>query len=278
MSKIKINLPQKEKEYISGLEEKLQDSPFVFVAKEEIEKYEFDLENAGYNPGIIDVFGNKVGVIMKQELRGALLDPSSDDLEGLTSAGNAYRDFAAAKYGEKAKIPPETSFGKLIQDSKINSLIMNIFRFPKDEINSEKLNLYGLDKKEVLELANQAYKNYSQTTGSLEIGGGMGCLDSVGGKGLSKDYSGNSDSVDLSSDVCEAESHYKLNMKFEKLQKDIQKNLPVLSQEYRSLETQAIKIMREHNPKLTKQIATNLFRMFINLEGLYKKGNALPIK
>ena len=279
MSKIKIKFPKGRdyiKDYIDGLEEKLQDSPLTFVPKEEIEKYEFDIEHAGYNPGVIDVFGNKVGVVMKQELRGALMDPSSDDLETLTSAGNTYRDFAIKKYGEKAKIPAETSFGRFIEDSTINSLIGNIFKFPTGEINIEKLRIYGLDKKEVLELADQAYNVHSQTLGSLNLGGAGSKLDTVGG--TSKEYSGSSDSVNLSSDICESGSHLKLNIKYNKLQKEVQKNIPVFSEGYSDLERRAVDLMLNHNDSLSKQIATNLFRMYLNFGGLYDKGKALNIE
>ncbi len=277
MNKIKIEQPRREENYIGELEEKLQDSPLTFVPKKEIERYQIEIEHAGYEPVLIEVFGEEIGVVMKQELRGALIDPSGDDVDTLTSAGNSYGKYASKKYGENAKIPNQTSFGRFIEDSKINSLIMNIFRFPTNEINSEKMQEYGLDREDVLGLANKAYRVYCETTGSLDIGGGMDCLDSVGGK-ISKNHGGNSDSVDMSSDVCHAGSHYKLNFKTERIQKDAQKPLPVFSEEYISYERQAVEIMRKHNPRLTEQTATNLFRMFLNLGGGYDSGKALPIK
>ena len=134
---------------------------------------------------------------------------------------------------------------------------------------------YGLDQRDVLDLANLAYQSYCRTTGQLAIGSGVECLDSVG---ASKQYSGSSDSIDLASDVCYEGSHWKLKLELEKIQKQIQKELPMLSEEYQSLETRAVKLMMNHNSDLTEQLATNLFRMYINLGGLYNHGKALPIK
>jgi len=265
--------------YVNTIERNLEDSPLVFVPKEEVEKFEFDIEHAGYNPGVIDVLGNKVGVILKQELRTSLMDPSSDDLETLTAAGNYYSNFATNKYGDKAKIPAETSFGRFIEDSKIHSLIGNIYKFPTNEINKEKMEKYGLFNEEILSLANEAYKTYCQTSGSLDLGGGMNSLDSVGGSpSKSKRYSGNSDSVDVSSDVCEVGSHYKLNTKIETVQKEVQKKMPVLNEEYSFFENKATQLMRKNYPELTEQTATNVFRMFLNLGGVYDNDKALPIK
>ena len=91
-------------------------------------------------------------------------------------------------------------------------------------------------------------------------------------------YSGDSSSIDMSSDVCEAGSHHKLNVKTEEIQKEIQKMVPLLPEKYQLLEDRAVRIMMKHNSNLTEQTAANLFRMFLNLGGVYEKGNALPIK
>jgi len=112
---------------------------------------------------------------------------------------------------------------------------------------------------------------------SLNLSGGLGNIDSVGG-GSSATYSGSSESVDISSDVCEAGSHLKLNLKIENIQKSVQRELPVLSEEYSALELQAVRLMRNHNSSVSERKATNLFRMTLNLGGLYDKEKPLPLK
>jgi len=275
MNKIIIKQPEKERDYIGGLEEQLKNCPLIFIPEKDVRMFEHEIGHAGYVPAVVKVLGQSVGIVMKSELRGAIIDPSEDDLHNLTSALGYYVTYASAKYGEKGRIPSETSLGRFIEDSMISSLISNIIKYPTNRINSEKMRTYGLDQRDVLDLANLAYQSYCRTTGQLAIGSGVECLDSVG---ASKQYSGSSDSIDLASDVCYEGSHWKLKLELEKIQKQIQKELPMLSEEYQSLETRAVKLMMNHNSDLTEQLATNLFRMYINLGGLYNHGKALPIK
>jgi len=277
MSKQKLSIPKGKNELGGDLEGLLGDSSLIFLPREKIEEHEYAISGEGHEPGIIDVFGKKVGIVMKKELRGALMDPSGDDLGILENARNSFASYVQGIYGGKGKIPCEASFGRLIEDSYINSLIMNILKFPTDNINHGSLRELGLDIPAVLSIANKAMSAYCKEYSSLDLNGGFVCIDSVGG-GRHSTYSGNSSSVDLSSDICKAGSHYKLNLKAKNLQKEIQKKLPVLSKEYSCLESEAVHLMTMHNPLLNKTGATNLFRMMLNLGGLYTKEKPLPLK
>ncbi|MEA3378362.1 MAG: hypothetical protein U9Q69_01860 [Nanoarchaeota archaeon] len=275
--KQKLNYQKDKDEFVENLEYLLDGSPLCFLTKEKIIEHEHDISGQGYEPGVIDVFGEKVGVIMKRELKGSLLDPSEDDLDILANARNSFSDYVRNAYSDKKKIPCESSFGRFIEDSYINSLIMNIFRFPTNELNYERLVELGLNRPEVLNIANSALSAYSKEDISLDLTGGFGNVDSVGG-GSSSTYSGHSSSVDLSSDVCHVESHYKLNLKIKKLQQEIQKDVPLLSEKYFKLESKAKHLMMDYNPSLSQLKATNLFRMMLNLGGLYGRGKPLPLK
>jgi len=274
MSKQYLHHKQRGRDFAEDLESLMNGSPLAFTNPEHIKIHEREIESSGLVPAIVDVFGHKVGVVMKNELRGAILDPSADDLDVLEAARDSYTTYVCERYGSKARIPSEATLGRTIHESYVNSLIGNILEFPRDVLNERKLEQYGLRDEKVLSLADKAFKEYCGTSSSLNLGGSLGCVDSVGGTGT---VSGRTDTVNLSEDVCEAGSHYKLNLKCRRIQEDVQKEVPVLSHQYTQIESEAVKLMRKYCPRLTQKTATNLFRMFLNLGGAYNEGKPLPL-
>lgn len=266
-NKKKINLEKivNEEEILLGkIQEDLEGNKIYFLKKDEKDYYPDASE--------IDVFGRKLYVLMKEEFRGALFDPSSDDLETLRKSRN-YSKGELKQLFSKTKLNPEMcNFIRTIDDKYISSLTMNIIKYPADIPFKENLKEMGFENPEIKKYYAQATAAWLGQPSDLDLKGMTSKLDKI------TSWSGSSDAVDLSVENCEKGSHYVLKADVKKKQQKAQKDA-VIHENYSSIETKIADYIRANstNEKITNN-TENLIRMFLNLSCLYDKNKPLPLK
>lgn len=214
--------------------------------------------------------GTSYYAIIKQELRDALFDPSSNDLDILRKARDALRG-TIRKSGGKLMIK-ESPIERSIDDRYINSLIMNIIKYPEDRPFTKNLKQLGLYNKDIRKLYEQGLAAWLGTDASLDLEGFGNNIEKVG-------YTGVDSIVDLKTELCGEGSHYKLNVKARKIQKTVSKEAVKINEEYIKIENKIVEwIMANTKNNLIKNNAKNLVRMTLNLFCLYDGGKPFPIE
>jgi len=301
MSKQKI-IPKTGREERSSLEDTLGSSPLAFVPLKYVQRASASIEAEGYEPGSVNVFGNRVDFIATRELADSLVDPQENHLNVLEGAREYYFDYLRGCSKTNGIVPCETSFGQLLDDSYIRCLTANILEFPTDEVNTGKLREYGLLDKRVHELAAKALTTYCRRPVDFHLDSSISCVNSVKTKPFfkpEKEVRVGEEVVEktvrrrvkVGEKKCEVASHYELKPIYKTIQETVQErvrvarevevqkqiDVPIVPTDYSGIEQEAVGIMRDINPDLDVRGATNLFRMTLNLGGGYQAGEALPI-
>jgi len=269
--KNKINLDEivnKEEIYQGFFQEKIEEdlekNSLYFLKKRE-EEYYPDAQS-------IEVFGEKLYVLMKSKLEGALLDPNSDDLETLRKARDYSKNELKRMFSKLQLNPNKSNFNKTLDDKYLSSLSMNIIKYPLDIPFKENLKKIGLEDSKIKKCYAQAAAAWLGEPGDLDLFGMVSKLEKI------STWSGNSDIVDLSVDNCESGSHYILKADIKKQQFEVQKKA-VVSEEYSLIEQKIVNYIKSNagDSKIVNN-AENFIRMFLNLSCLYDKNKPLPLK
>jgi len=269
---------ERKKEDVYYLEERIRrelDESGLAIIRSEREflecKQALDEINADYaNVRLPD--GRDFYIVMKEELRDALFDPSSDDLDLLRKARDRLRDALRAS-GGKLMIR-ESPLERSINDRYIKSLIMNIIEYPKDRPFEENLEQLGLFDKEIRELYGQALAAWlgSDDDASLDLEGFRYSIEKVG-------YTGVDETINLDTNICYAGSHYTLKIEVRKIQEKVNKEAVEINEEYLNIERRIVEWVQKNAKKeQIRNNARNLVRMTLNLFSLYEKGKPLPLE
>ncbi len=274
--KTKINLEKQieetelPEEIIKFLEE---DGILEFFDPDKIKDVEEIIPDS-YLISELELLGKKYGIIMKQQLAEAILDPNENDANILKEAGERTRQKLSEAYEKKKLKPLESNFEKTLFKAYLNSLIMNLVKYPKDELNEETLTALGLKNPEISKLYVQAAAAWlgsdEESEKVIQSKGIISKIDKIG-------YSGKEERIDLSIEQCHKGSHYVLKTKINKQQLDVQIEVPKISQKYFEIENEIIKNINTENETIRNN-AVNLIRLYLNMTLFYDKGKPLPLE
>jgi hypothetical protein len=268
------DLIEKEKELPEKIRRLIDEEGILeFV---EIEKLEEIPDIEGYTKATIELMGRKYGVIMKEQLANALLDPSADDANIVREAGKKTYQTLKEAYGKKKLTPLESNFERTLFKTYLSSLLMKIVRYPTDQLNEETLEALGLKNENIAKLYASASIAW--------LGDDRGVENVVKTKGITSklekiSYTGRAEKVDLSEERCHSGSHYVLKVNFNKKQEEVQINVPEIKQEYLEIENQIVEhIINNTDDPIIKNNARNFVRLYLNITSFYEAGKPLPLE
>ena len=220
----------------------------------------------GYQAVPIDVCGKKVNTIMKDRYAGALADPSGDDSDILKGGYHEIGNYL----GKKQVDIHSTMIGKRNLDMYVSSLIMMLVKYPSDMENEEVLKQMGIYDEGLSKL----YAEASTTAFGVPITTASGSLsDNI----TNISFTGSSTKIKMTAHVCEKGSHYALEKSVDKIQKQVNIQIPKLQESYTKLENTIVEYIEKNATESVVTNARNLVRMYLNMKQGYKAGKALPI-
>ncbi len=263
------------KEIIDFIE---QTGALKFLDRSKLEEVK-DIENitgGEYRAAKIDLAGKEYGIVMKGSLSDAILDPSGDDADLLREAGRTTIGALKKAFGKQQLKPLESNFEQTLFDKYLSSLLMNLVRYPSDELNSKTLRELGVYNSDVSKQYVNAAAAWLGTSEGLEgivkQGGVTSHLQNIG-------YTGKGENVDLSVQQCHSGSHYVLKANSNKKQISVQVNAPELEKAYQEAENNIVYYIQNHaTSDIVKGHARNLVRLYLNLTALYKSDKPLPLE
>lgn len=279
-----LERPVVDKEQLPELLMKLleEDGVFEFFEPEKIDEMKDRVDKGGlpYDVAELDLLGKKYGIVMKESLAGALLDPSAGDADVLRKAGEKTNAVLKGAFAKRKLEPLGSNFERTLFKSYVNSLLMNLFKYPTDEMNGETLETLGLNNKEISKLYVNAAAAWLGTEDGLEkitSTAGMAASTQLNKVG----YTGKSERVDLSADMCESGSHYTLKLRSSVQQMAVQVTAPELSQGYLEAEEKIVEYVMGNSSSdstVAGRHARNMVRLYLNLAKCYDAGKPLPIE
>jgi len=268
--KRKIEIKPEDKELNDRIANDLEDSGMSLISLEELQEYEDLFDEFGLEYGTLDICGRKYGIVMKQSLRDALFDPSSDDLDTLRKARDYLRDKLRAS-GGKIMIK-ESPLERSINDRYLSSLVMTIIKYPTDKPFRENLEQLGVYDEEIRKLYAEALSAWLGEPTDLNFDNMTTHVKKVG-------YTGSTETINLDLVTCGNLSHYVVVVDVRKKQEKVNKEVIELSKEYLEIENKIVEYINEYaRDEKIRNNSRNLVRMFLNLSVLYDKGKPLPIR
>lgn len=267
MDKIRIE-PGKEEDKLESMLRFLGEGGKEIVFEDEMEVFDEKYINSlpGYTAAEITVCGKTVRAVMKDRYAGALADPSGDDADVLKSGYHNLKDYL----GKKQVDIHSTMTGKRNLDMYLSSLMMMLVKYPDDIENEEILKQMGVYDTDMQKIYTQA----ATAAFGISTAGGSGSLtDSID----KITYTGSSTKIKLNAHVCEKGSHYVLNKSVDKIQKQVNINIPKLQENYVTLENTLVGYIEKNAGESVVSNARNLVRMYLNMKDGYKVKKALPI-
>lgn len=257
-----------------------EDGVFEFFEAGKIDevKARVDWESLPYEVAEFDLLGQKYGIVMKESLAGALLDPSAGDADVLRRAGEKTNDVLKGAFSKRKLKPLESNFERTLFKSYVNSLLMNLFKYPTDEMNGETIETLGLNDREISKLYVNAAAAWLDTGDGLErITGTSGMASSAA---LNKvGYTGKSEKVDLSTERCHSGSHYTLTVRSSVRQIAVQIQAVQPTQSYLEAEEKIVgHILGNASDAVASRHAKNMVRLYLNLAKCYDAGKPLPLE
>jgi len=235
------------------------------------------ITDSGYTAAEIDIMGQKYGVIMKNELCDAMIDPSGEDANVLKSAGKGLCNKLACAYTKKQLKPLETSLERTLFNRYVSSLLMNLVKYPTDEPNEEVLAELGLNDKEISKLYIRAAAAWLGSTSGVEkVVKSINIVSSI--ENIS--FTGKK-TVIINMDIhsCREGSHYVLKLSCNRQQTNVQLDVPKLSETYKEIEEQITSfVIRNAKSEIVRENAVNLIRLYLNTTVCYEAGKPLPLE
>ncbi|MEM2089883.1 MAG: hypothetical protein QXL88_02220 [Candidatus Pacearchaeota archaeon] len=260
-------------EVIKTIEE---DGILEFFDHNKIKDVEEWIDGSEYTVAEIELLGKKYGVIMKDSLANALLDPQAGSANILREAGRKVLEKLVSAYGKRQIKPLETNVEKTIFKNYVSSLLMNLVKYPTDELNEETLRDLGLYDEKIRKLYVRAAAAWlgsvKETEKIINAKGIISKLEKVG-------FTGKKEEVDLSIDTCRKESHYVLKPVINKKQINVQMEVPKISEQYIEIEDKIVDyIIKNSSNPIIRNNARNLVRLYLNITSFYDKNKPLPLE
>lgn len=215
--------------------------------------------------------GKQHYIIMKEELRNALFDPSADDIDVLRKGRDCLRDFLI-KSGGKLMIK-ESVLERSVNERYISSLIMNIIKYPEGVPFIEKLEQLGFYNENIRKKYEEAAIAWAGKDVSFDFENFGNYIEKV-------NYTGG-DCIGFSVDkeICEEKSHYVLNIKTRELLEQVNKKVPKINENCSEKLREIVEFVQINaKEESIKNNALNLVIMVLNIFCLFKIGKPFPIE